>query len=70
MALERYGSTVPFAEPPWYQGSVSAHYNASHAAFRDKVRQFVDVEVAPFVDDWEEAHASSGYELSRELADK
>lgn len=35
--------------------SASPFYTAEHEAFRDTVRRFVDREIAPFVDQWDEA---------------
>lgn len=33
----------------------SPYYTAEHEAFRDQLRRFVDREIAPFVDQWDEA---------------
>ncbi|MFO1135199.1 MAG: acyl-CoA dehydrogenase family protein [Rhodoblastus sp.] len=33
----------------------SLYYDESHEAFRETVRRFVDKEIAPFVDEWDEA---------------
>src|ERR1700681_2728861 len=33
----------------------SPYYGESHAAFRDSLRRFVEREIAPFVDEWDEA---------------
>ncbi len=53
-----FGSDVPFSEPSWYRaGFQSPYYNDSHRAFRAKVREFVDRELIPNVDDWEKAGA-------------
>lgn len=35
----------------------SPYYTAEHEAFRDQLRRFVDREIAPFVDQWDEAGA-------------
>jgi alkylation response protein AidB-like acyl-CoA dehydrogenase len=51
-ALPKFGEQIPFCEPAWYQGFPSPYYHEGHAAFRAKVREFVEKEVAPFVDDW------------------
>jgi alkylation response protein AidB-like acyl-CoA dehydrogenase len=58
-----FGSRVPYAEPGWYQGQATAFYNESHVAFRAKVRAFVDKEMVPFVDAWEEEHERTGKEM-------
>lgn len=39
----------------WYQGYKSPYYKETHAAFRAKVRAFVDKEIMPFVHEWDEA---------------
>jgi acyl-CoA dehydrogenase len=36
-------------------GPSSPFYSSEHEAFRDMVRRFVDREIAPFVDEWDEA---------------
>ena len=43
----------------------SPYYTADHEAFRDQMRRFVDKEIAPFVDQWDEAG-----EVPRELYNK
>lgn len=40
----------------WFDQPLSPlYYNADHQAWRETLRRFVDTEVAPFVDEWEEA---------------
>ena len=40
----------------WFDQPLSPlYYNADHVAWRDTLRRFVDTEVAPHVDEWEEA---------------
>lgn len=51
----KFGSTVPLAEPYWYNTFASPYYTDSHREFRARVRQFVDTEVLPFVHEWDEA---------------
>lgn len=51
-AFERFGSSVPFAEPYWYQGYHSPYYTESHLKFRAIVRKFVEEELKPNVDQW------------------
>jgi len=50
-----FGSDVPYAEPGWYRGEPTPYYEAKHAAFRAKVRSWVDEHLMPHVDEWEEA---------------
>ena len=67
---EKFGSETPFAEPAWYRGAHSPHYNSSHIAFRAKVRKFVEEEVKPYVDEWEEDHLKTGFEFPVEVLRK
>ena len=47
------------------EGKEPLFYNDSHHAWRDEVRKFVAKEIAPFVEEWEEAG-----EFPRELYKK
>ncbi|RMJ24909.1 acyl-CoA dehydrogenase [Aspergillus sp. HF37] len=64
-AQEPYGDMIPFADPGWYHGYHSPYFNETHAALRDEIRQFVENEIEPFVNDWEE-----GKEVPAELYKK
>lgn len=55
MALEPFGSSVPFAEPPDLQGQLSPYYGEAHRRWRRQCRDFVEQELMPHVDEWEEA---------------
>lgn len=55
MALERFGSEVPFAEPPDLQGQFSPYYGEQHRRWRATCRKFVDEEITPFAEEWDEA---------------
>ncbi|MEI2733688.1 MAG: acyl-CoA dehydrogenase family protein [Rhodoblastus sp.] len=46
----------------------SLYYDESHEAFRETVRRFVDKEIAPFVDEWDEA-GTFPRELYKKAAD-
>ena len=55
---DAFGSVVPYSEPYWYRASeTSPYYTEAHVAFRAKVRAFVDAELIPHVDAWDEAGA-------------
>jgi alkylation response protein AidB-like acyl-CoA dehydrogenase len=58
-----YGVEAVFCEPSWYQFFDSPYYNENHRKFRDTVRMFVDKELNPYIDDWEESHVKTGYEM-------
>jgi hypothetical protein len=42
-----FGSDVPLSEPSWYQNLNTPYYNASHLAWRAKLRDFFEQEVEP-----------------------
>lgn len=53
----QFGSQTPWAEPSWYNsGSPSPFYTKDHAAFRDKLRLFVDNEIIPHIEEWEKGN--------------
>jgi hypothetical protein len=52
---EAFGDMVPYADPAWYQTWHSPHYNETHVALRNEMRDFVTKKIEPFIDDWEEA---------------
>eukprot|EP00658_Telonema_sp_P-2_P047615 TRINITY_DN36227_c0_g1_i1.p1 TRINITY_DN36227_c0_g1~~TRINITY_DN36227_c0_g1_i1.p1 ORF type:complete len:413 (+),score=97.55 TRINITY_DN36227_c0_g1_i1:154-1392(+) len=56
MVTEHFGALEPFAEPNWYAGCASPYYQQRHRDWRSLVRQFVESELKPFVDDWDEQH--------------
>jgi alkylation response protein AidB-like acyl-CoA dehydrogenase len=51
--MDSFGSTVPFAEPAWYNSQSSPYYKASHRRLRAFVRDYVDTYLAPFAEEWE-----------------
>eukprot|EP00929_Paragymnodinium_shiwhaense_P003055 TRINITY_DN103459_c0_g1_i1.p1 TRINITY_DN103459_c0_g1~~TRINITY_DN103459_c0_g1_i1.p1 ORF type:complete len:413 (-),score=98.40 TRINITY_DN103459_c0_g1_i1:212-1450(-) len=54
MKFAVYGSDIPYAEPAWYRGAPTPYYTESHAKFRETVRKFMEDEIIPFRDDWDE----------------
>lgn len=56
-------SDVPFAEPPDLEGQCSPFYNEHHRRWRARCRRFVEAELAPYVDEWDEAGDFPGVEL-------
>lgn len=52
MTSDEFGSTLPWAEPPWYSGRPSPYYNDSHRRLRKAVRQWVEDNVRG--EEWEE----------------
>lgn len=61
--LFNFGTEMVFAEPSWYQFFESPYYNDHHRAFRNKIRAFMEKEIHPFVDEWEERHVRTGEEM-------
>jgi len=62
-SFEPFGSDIPYAEPPWYRGYSTPYYNDSHVQFRAKVRAFVEKEITPHVEEWEEKEDYPGREF-------
>lgn len=54
-ALEPYGDMIPYGDPAWYQSYHSPYYNATHAALRKEVREWITSEIEPYVTEWDEA---------------
>lgn len=46
---------IPFAEPAWYRGIPTPYYQDKHVKWRAKVRAFVEKEMRPNADKWDEA---------------
>ncbi|KAJ6194061.1 LOW QUALITY PROTEIN: acyl-CoA dehydrogenase [Bipolaris maydis] len=51
--LRYFGSTIPYAEPPWAQGKPSPYYNDSHRQLRSAMRDWVEKELMPVLEDCE-----------------
>jgi Acyl-CoA dehydrogenase, N-terminal domain len=49
-----FGSTSPFAEPLWYSRGGSPYYKDSHRKLRAVVRKYVDEELRPYAEEWED----------------
>uniref|UniRef100_A0A0G4IBZ9 Cytochrome b5 heme-binding domain-containing protein n=1 Tax=Chromera velia CCMP2878 TaxID=1169474 RepID=A0A0G4IBZ9_9ALVE len=50
-----FGDMVPYGDPAWYQGHKSPYYNETHRKVRKAVRHWVETELKPYVDEWDEA---------------
>jgi len=50
-----YGEAVPYGDPNWYQGWASPYYKPTHHKFRVQVRKFVEEELMPNCNEWDEA---------------
>ena len=60
-----FGDMIPWGDPSWYAGYNSPYYRASHHKLRVAVRAFVEKEIMPFCNKWDEAKA-----LPRDLLQK
>ncbi|KEF51432.1 uncharacterized protein A1O9_12581 [Exophiala aquamarina CBS 119918] len=52
-----YGSTIPYAEASWARGLPSPFYNDSHRCLRQAMRDWVEKNVMPFAQDWDDAQS-------------
>lgn len=48
------GNPAPFAEPSWYNALASPYYNDSHRRLQRAVRKYLEDDVIPNVEEWEE----------------
>jgi len=53
---DTFGDLVPFGDPYWYGKYKSPFYKETHKKFRARVREFVEKELKPHVQEWEEKH--------------
>lgn len=51
---EHYGDMLPFSDPEWYQGYPTPYFNDTHAALRQEIRSWVEENLSPYVDEWDE----------------
>lgn len=49
-----FGSPVPYAEPQWYSRDASPYHDESHKKLRAFVREYVEMELMPYAQEWEE----------------
>ncbi|OCK80966.1 acyl-CoA dehydrogenase NM domain-like protein [Lepidopterella palustris CBS 459.81] len=52
---QAFGDLNPWAEPAWYNVLSSPYYNDSHRKLRQFVRTYMDENVLPYAEEWEEA---------------
>lgn len=51
-----YGDLIPFGDPNYYQGYYSHYYTSKHIEFRNALRDWVDNEIIPYVNEWDESY--------------
>eukprot|EP00440_Ansanella_granifera_P062687 gb/GFBE01067973.1/.p1 GENE.gb/GFBE01067973.1/~~gb/GFBE01067973.1/.p1 ORF type:complete len:463 (+),score=141.64 gb/GFBE01067973.1/:1-1389(+) len=61
-ALAKFGDAVPLGDPAWYQGLNTPYYKATHAEWRQKIRDYCDECFEPIVEDWERAAVKNNLE--------
>lgn len=49
-----FGDLAPWAEPAWYNTLSSPHYNDTHKRLRKAVRDYVEENVLPYDEEWED----------------
>ncbi|PGH10483.1 hypothetical protein AJ80_07526 [Polytolypa hystricis UAMH7299] len=54
-SIEPFGNGAPWSEPAWYNALESPYYNDSHRRLRKFVRDYVEENILPFEEEWEEA---------------
>jgi len=47
-----FGDLVPYGDPVWYQRFNTPYYKDTHRRWRAKLRQFVDTEIIPTLEEW------------------
>lgn len=68
--FDPFGKTnVPFGEPAWYRGIPTPYYQEKHVKWRAKVRNFVDTEMRPYANKWDEAKHTPFEELRKKAYD-
>jgi alkylation response protein AidB-like acyl-CoA dehydrogenase len=67
--FEKFGSKIPFAEPSWYRGNPTPYYEEKHVNWRKKVRAFVDKEMRPYANEWDESKTFPLQQLRKKAYD-
>ncbi|TPX34528.1 hypothetical protein SmJEL517_g02926 [Synchytrium microbalum] len=50
-----FGNLLPYSEPNWYHSWKSPYYNDSHKKLREFMRNWVDTELMPYIEEWDKA---------------
>jgi len=65
----KFGCQTPWSEPSWYDESLpNPYYTPDHIAFRNKMRDFVETEIIPNVEQWESGNDTIPMETYRKAA--
>jgi alkylation response protein AidB-like acyl-CoA dehydrogenase/predicted heme/steroid binding protein len=51
-----FGDMIPYGDPIWYQRFNSPYYKETHKVWREHVRNFVETEILPTVENWKDAN--------------
>ena len=49
----KQSTKAPFAEPLWHSRGLSPYYTESHRLLQKEVREYVDVKLLPYSEQWE-----------------
>jgi alkylation response protein AidB-like acyl-CoA dehydrogenase len=49
-----FGDQIPYGDAGWYQGDYSPYFGKSHADLRAHLRDLVENDLMPYVDEWDE----------------
>lgn len=64
--FEKFGDmSIPYAEPGWYRGEPTPYYKEHHVKWRKVVRDFVEKEIQPFANKWDEEKSFPVEELRK-----
>ena len=65
----KFGCQTPWSEPSWYDESLpNPYYTPDHIAWRNKMRDFVESEIIPNVEQWESGNDTIPMETYRKAA--
>ena len=53
--MKPFGDPNPWAEPAWYNALDSPYYRESHRKLRAYIREYMESNVIPYADEWEES---------------
>jgi len=52
-----FGDQIPYGDAGWYQGDYSPYFGRSHEELRSHLRDLVEDDLMPYVDEWDEQGA-------------
>jgi len=67
--LDIFGDSRPCGDPAWYQGQYSPYYNDSHREVRAYIRDFVDENIMPNCNQWDDVDKEIPKEVYKMMGD-